>query len=129
VVSERITTPAQARAWCRERFARLASDGVQEEFHIVTLNTKHEVLTTYPITVGTLDASLVHPREVFRPAIKDAAAAVILVHNHPSGDPTPSREDLAVTRRLDSAGDLLGIKVLDHIVLGRDSAVSIRELL
>jgi DNA repair protein RadC len=129
VVSERITTPEQARIWCRVRFARLASDGVQEEFHIVTLNTKHEVLTTYPITVGTLDASLVHPREVFRPAIKDAAAAVILVHNHPSGDPTPSREDLAVTRRLDSAGDLLGIKVLDHIVLGRDSAVSIRELL
>jgi DNA repair protein RadC len=128
-MSERITTPAQARTWCRNRFARLASDGVQEEFHIVTLNTKHEVLTTYPITVGTLDASLVHPREVFRPAIKDAAAAVILVHNHPSGDPTPSREDLAVTRRLDSAGDLLGIKVLDHIVLGRDSAVSIRELL
>jgi len=123
----RITSAAAAIEFCRRHFARLASDARQEEFHVVTLDTKNQVIDTHPITVGTLDTSLVHPREVFRPAIKDAAASVILVHNHPSGDATPSKEDLAVTRRLESAGELLGIKVLDHIVLGRDSARSIRE--
>jgi len=93
----------------------------------VTLGTKNQVLDTHQITVGTLDASLVHPREVFRPAIRDAAAFVVLVHNHPSGDPTPSREDRDVTRRLESAGKLLGIDFLDHIAAGRTSAVSVRE--
>ena len=126
---ERITTPQDARNYCERQFRRLASDGLQEEFHIVTLSTKHEPIDAHRITVGTLDSSLVHPREVFRPAIKDAAAAVLLVHNHPSGDPTPSKEDFAVTRRLESAGDLLGIKVLDHIVLGDRRSVSIRELM
>jgi DNA repair protein RadC len=123
----RITSATDAIGFCRRHFARLASDSRQEEFHIVTLDTKNQVIDTHPITVGTLDASLVHPREVFRPAIKDAAASVILVHNHPSGDATPSAEDFAVTRRLESAGELLGIKVLDHIVLGSGSATSIRE--
>ncbi len=123
-----ITSTATAVAWCRQRFARLAEDGRQEEFHIVTLNTKNRVINTHCITIGTLDASLVHPREVFRPAVKDAAATVLLVHNHPSGDCTPSKEDLAVTRRLESAGELLGIEVLDHIVVGKANAVSIREL-
>jgi DNA repair protein RadC len=123
----KITSTATAIAFCRHCFRRLVTDGRQEEFHIVTLDTKHQVIATHQITVGTLDASLVHPREVFRPAIKDAAAAVILVHNHPSGDPTPSREDRAVTQRLESAGEVIGIDVLDHIVLGRDEAVSIRE--
>jgi DNA repair protein RadC len=124
----RITSAAAAIEFCRRHFARLASDARQEEFHVVTLDTKNQVIDTHPITVGTLDTSLVHPREVFRPAIKDAAACVILVHNHPSGDSTPSKEDFAVTRRLESAGELLGIKVLDHIVLGTSSATSIREL-
>jgi DNA repair protein RadC len=123
----RITSAADAIEFCRRHFARLASDSRQEEFHVVTLNTKNQVIDTHPITVGTLDANLVHPREVFRAAIKDAAGSVIFVHNHPSGDATPSKEDLAVTRRLESAGELLGIKVLDHIVLGRDSATSIRH--
>ncbi len=123
----RISSASDARQYCRKHFARLASDARQEEFHIVTLDTKNQVIDTHRITVGTLDASLVHPREVFRPAIKDAAASVILVHNHPSGDPTPSSEDINVTRRLESAGELLGIKVLDHIVLGSSSATSLRE--
>lgn len=123
----RITSSADAIQFCRRRFHRLAVDARQEEFHIVTLGTKNQVIDTHGITVGTLDASLVHPREVFRAAIKDAAASIILVHNHPSGDPTPSREDHAVTRRLESTGELLGITVLDHIVLGSSSAVSIRE--
>jgi DNA repair protein RadC len=123
----RITSAADAVDFCRRHFLRLASDSRQEEFHIVTLDTKNQVIDTHKITVGTLDASLVHPREVFRPAIKDAAASVILVHNHPSGDATPSQEDFAVTRRLESAAELLGIKVLDHIVLGSSSATSIRD--
>ena len=131
-VSERsaakIRSATDAIAYCRKHFARLATDARQEEFHIVTLDTKNQVVDTHQITVGTLDASLVHPREVFRPAIKDAAAAIILVHNHPSGDPTPSPEDMAVTRRLESAGELLGINVLDHIIVGSNAAVSIREL-
>ena len=123
----RITSATDAIDFCRRHFARLACDSRQEEFHVVSLDTKNQVIATHQITVGTLDASLVHPREVFRPAIKDAAASVILVHNHPSGDATPSEQDLAVTRRLDSAAELLGIRVLDHIVLGIGSATSIRE--
>lgn len=125
--SAKIGGPADAMAFCQRHFARLASDAKQEEFHIVTLSTKNQVIDTHQITVGTLDASLVHPREVFRAAIKDAASSVILVHNHPSGDPTPSPEDLKVTERLTEAGKTLGIEVLDHIVLGKGSAVSIRE--
>jgi DNA repair protein RadC len=123
----RITSAAAAIEFCRRHFARLASDARQEEFHVVTLDTKNQVIDTHPVTVGTLDTSLVHPREVFRPALKDAAASVILVHNHPSGDATPSKEDFDVTRRLESAAELLGIKVLDHIVLGSHSATSLRE--
>jgi len=113
--------------FCQRRFARLTEDAKQEEFHVVTLDTKNQVIDTHQVTVGTLDASLVHPREVFRVAIKDAASSVILVHNHPSGDPTPSREDHQVTDRLTESGKLLGIDVLDHIVLGRKTSVSIRE--
>ncbi len=123
----KITSTQEAIEFCSYEFARLASDAVQEEFHIVTLDTKHKPIRTHQITVGTLDASLVHPREVFRAAIRDAASAMLLVHNHPSGDPTPSREDRAVTDQLTEAGKLLGITVLDHIVVAKSHAVSIRE--
>ena len=123
----KITSSQSAKDYCRSRFARLTGDANREEFHIVCLDTKNQVVDTHQISVGTLDASLVHPREVFRPAIKDSAASILLVHNHPSGDPTPSREDISVTRRLEECGKTLGIDVLDHIVLGNRSAVSIRE--
>jgi DNA repair protein RadC len=123
----KITSTREAIEYCQAEFAALASDAVQEEFHIVTLDTKHKPIHQHLITRGTLDASLVHPREVFRPAIRDSAAAILLVHNHPSGDPTPSREDRAVTDQLSEAGRLLGISVLDHIVVARQSCVSIRE--
>ena len=123
----RITSTREAIEFCQREFWRLAEDAVQEEFHVVTLDTKHKPLQSHRITVGTLDASLVHPREVFRPAIRDAASAVILVHNHPSGDPTPSREDRQVTEQLTEAGRMLGITVLDHIIVARDATVSIRE--
>lgn len=123
----RISGSRDAIEFCRSRFARLVSDGHREEFHIVCLDTKNQVIGTHMISVGTLDASLVHPREVFRPAIKDSAASVILVHNHPSGDPTPSREDRMVTTRLEEAGKTLGIDVLDHIILGHSGGLSIRD--
>lgn len=123
-----LSSTTAAVSYCRERFARLAADAVQEEFHIVTLDTKNHVLSTHRITVGTLDASLVHPREVFRPAILDAAASILAVHNHPSGDPTPSKEDRFVTKRLQDVGETIGITLLDHIVVARDGAMSIREL-
>ncbi len=126
-VSVKITSTREAIDYCEQEFARLAADAVQEEFHIVTLDTKHKPIHSHLITRGTLDASLVHPREVFRPAIRDSASAILLVHNHPSGDPTPSREDHAVTDQLTEAGKLLGMTVLDHIVVARQRCVSIRE--
>jgi len=104
----------------------LADKRDQEEFLIVTLDTKLRPIRIVRITRGTLDASLVHPREVFRPAIADCASHILLVHNHPSGDPMPSRDDLAVTRRLKEVGELVGIRVLDHLVIG-DTVYSMAE--
>lgn len=89
-----------------------------EEFHALLLNTQHRVMSEVLVTRGILDASLVHPREVFRPAVIEGASAIILVHNHPSGDPTPSTEDHSVTRRLMRAGRAIGIPVLDHVIIG-----------
>jgi len=102
----------------------------QERFVVACLNTKSFVQSVVVVTVGTLDASLVHPREVFKPAILEGASSVLLSHNHPSGDPTPSREDREVTRRMEQAGELLGIAVLDHIVYGdaTGTLVSLREV-
>jgi DNA repair protein RadC len=123
----RIRSSSEAIAFCEQHFHRLIVDAKQEEFHIVTLDTKNQVIDAHQITIGTLDASLVHPREVFRPAIKDAASTILLVHNHPSGDATPSREDLVVTKRLEESGKTIGIEILDHIVLGAFNSISIRE--
>jgi DNA repair protein RadC len=123
----KISSSSDAIAYCQRHFARLVSDCLQEEFHIVTLDTKNQIISTHQITIGTLDASLVHPREVFRAAIKDAASSIILAHNHPSGDPTPSREDIAVTDRLCEVGKTIGIDVLDHIVMGKERCVSLQE--
>ncbi len=125
--TEKITSTRAAIDYCAHHFARLAADGCQEEFHIVTLDTKLQVINRHQITVGTLDASLVHPREVFRPAIRDAAASILLVHNHPSGDPTPSREDHAVTERLKKAGEIIGIQVIDHVVVGKNRCASLAD--
>lgn len=122
-----ITSTAAAIEYCMNEFSFLAEDGLREELHIVTLDTKHKPIRTHQISVGTLDSSLVHPREVFRPAVRDAAAAILVVHNHPSGDPSPSREDRQVTDRLTDAGKLLGITLLDHIIVARQACVSMRE--
>jgi DNA repair protein RadC len=98
----------------------------KEHFVTLHLDTKHCVIGEELISVGSLDASIVHPREIFKPAVKRSASAILCIHNHPSGDPEPSPEDIAVTRRLCEAGRLLGIDVLDHIVVGDGRYVSLR---
>lgn len=99
-----------------------------ERFLVVLLDGRHRMLREVMISQGTLTASLVHPREVFRPALREAAAAVVLVHNHPSGDPTPSTEDREITLRLADAGVLLGVPVLDHVVVAERGWTSLCEL-
>lgn len=108
-------------------FAPRLQDLPVEEFHVAILDTQHRLERDVLITRGLLDASLVHPREVFREAIAERAASVVLVHNHPSGDPTPSREDRAITQQLVSAGRLLDIPVQDHVIIGRGRYVSFAE--
>lgn len=110
-----------------ERCAPALRDLVQEEFRVLLLNAQHAVTRELLVTRGILDASVVHPREVFRSAIVESAAAVILVHNHPSGDPTPSAEDREVTAQLVEAGRIMGIPVLDHVVVGDARYVSFVE--
>ena len=109
------------------RMGPLMRDLRQEEFHALLLNTQHRVLRDVLVTRGILDASLIHPREVFRAPIVESAAGEILVHNHPSGDPTPSGEDRAITRQLAMAGRAIGSPVLDHVVLGEDRYASLAE--
>ena len=100
---------------------------IGEIFCVVTLDTKYHPINSYVVTVGTLDASLVHPREVFFPAVHDNAAAILLVHNHPSGDCEPSAPDIQVTDQLDKASKIMGINIIDHIIVGEDEQLSIRE--
>lgn len=99
----------------------------KEHFMIIMLNTKHRVIAKKTISIGHLHASLVHPREMFKEAIRRSSAAVILVHNHPSGDLTPSKDDISTTERLREVGELLGIDVLDHIIIGNNRYLSFRE--
>lgn len=125
--STRITSPTTAIRYCLQQFGRMARESRQEEFWIVSLDTKNVPIDCHQITVGTLRNSLVHPREVFRPAIRDAANSIIAVHNHPSGDPTPSDQDISVTERLEQTAEVVGIPLIDHIVVGADKAISIQE--
>jgi DNA repair protein RadC len=99
----------------------------REHFKTLALNTKNQVLAVETVSIGSLNSSIVHPREVFKNPIKRSAAAIVLVHNHPSGDPTPSSEDLAVTKRLLEAGSILGIEVLDHLIIGNRRYISLKE--
>ena len=98
-----------------------------EHFGIVLLDTRHRVLKTTVISTGSLDATLAQPRDVFREAMLASASAVVLFHNHPSGDPTPSREDLTLTMRMVAAGELMGVAVIDHLVLGDGRYCSLKE--
>jgi DNA repair protein RadC len=101
----------------------------REHFLVILLNARHEATGLETISIGSLNASIVHPREVFRPAMLAAAASVILVHNHPSGDSEPSEEDLSITKRLVECGELLGIGVLDHVIVASRGVVSFRSKL
>lgn len=99
----------------------------QEVLKLIVLNTKNEIVKTKDVFKGGLNSSLVHPREIFNEAIKSSAASIIISHNHPSGDPTPSKEDVAITKRLSDCGKLLGINLTDHIIIGNNKYVSLRE--
>ena len=105
-----------------KKFRRLE----QEHFVVLLLNARHEALAQETVSVGSLNASIVHPREVFKPAILASAASILLVHNHPSGDPEPSEEDLGITKRLVKCGELLGIGVLDHVIVASRGVVSMK---
>lgn len=99
----------------------------REHFVVLLLNARHEIQRRETISIGSLNASIVHPREVFLPAILHSAASLVLVHNHPSGDPEPSEEDLSITRRLVQVGDMVGIGVLDHVIVAARGLVSFRS--
>ncbi len=99
----------------------------KEHFKVLFLNTKNEILSAENTSIGNLNSSIVHPREVFRMAVKKGAAAIIVMHNHPSGNPLPSQNDLDITRRLTEAGQLLGIPVLDHLIIGDGTYISLKE--
>lgn len=105
----------------------LFADADRELFYALLLSTKNHVLEIALVSVGSLSASIVHPREVLKPAIRKSAAAIVVAHNHPSGVPDPSFEDVEFTKRLVKCGDLLGIKVLDHIIVAGDSYASLKE--
>ncbi len=121
-ISKRIANSADVA----RTFAFL-SEVDREQFVAVYLNARNKILSFQIVSVGTLTGSLVHPREVFKGAILANAAAVVLIHNHPSGDANPSGEDLTVTKRLVDAGELLGIRVLDHLILGDPGYVSMAD--
>ncbi|MBU7028534.1 MAG: DNA repair protein RadC [Theionarchaea archaeon] len=100
----------------------------QEEFRVLLLDGKNRLIRHQRISLGSLDTALVHPRDVFRPAIAEGAASIILVHNHPSGDPTPSKQDLLLTRELHMCGKVVDIEVLDHVIIGFSDHISLRDL-
>jgi DNA repair protein RadC len=102
-------------------------DKAKEHFKLILLNSRNKILRISPVSTGTLTTSLVHPREVFRDAITHSAASVVLAHNHPSGDPEPSEDDLKITKKLVESGKILGIEVIDHIIIGKNNYYSFRE--
>lgn len=121
--AESITSPQRAAALFMEELRYKK----KEHFMIMLLNTKNHLLSREEISIGSLNASIVHPREIFKIPLRKSAASIILVHNHPSGDPSPSQEDLEVTRRLVEAGNLLGIAVRDHLIIGDGCYFSFKE--
>ena len=123
VVGRAMNTPRESAS----ALMTLLQDQPGEVFAILCLSTKHRVIAYHEVSRGTLDATLVHPREVFKAAILANSAAIILCHNHPSGDTTPSADDIQLTRRLAGAGALLGVDVLDHIIVGDGRYYSFKE--
>lgn len=123
VTLDRFTSPSQVFDY----FHYELRDARRELFQVLLLDGKNRITRRVTVSEGTLNQSIVHPREVFAPAVRESAAAVIFVHNHPTGDPTPSKEDREITRRLQEAGELLGIRVLDHVIIGDGSYYSFTE--
>lgn len=120
---QQVTSPEQVKEMVMEEMRFYD----REHFRCLYLNRKNQVLGLETISIGGLASSLVHPREVFKSAVKRSAASVILIHNHPSGDPTPSAEDISITKRLVESGKVLGIEVLDHIIIGDGRYVSLKS--
>lgn len=118
-----IRSPEDAAHYLMEEMRYLR----KEHFVCLFLSTKNQVIGQKTVFVGSLNASIVHPREIFKEAIKRSAASIICFHNHPSGDPTPSREDIQVTKRLDEAGHIVGIELLDHVIIGDGRYTSLKE--
>jgi len=120
----RVSNPAEISAACADM--RMLAQECQQVF---TLDAKNRIINRHMITLGLVNATLSHPREIFRPAITDGAAGIVLVHNHPSGDPTPSAEDVSITRKAVEAGKIVDIRVVDHVIIGRGERkyVSLRE--
>ncbi len=122
--------PGQAYRSSRDAFSHFHErlcDYRKELFLALLLDSKNRLIREVQISEGSLSASIVHPREVFAPVLRESAAAVLFVHNHPSGDPTPSREDLEITERLKQVGDLMGVRVLDHVIIGNGDYVSLAD--
>lgn len=113
-----------------EEIARVCDDlktASQEHLIVITSNTKNRMIDKHLVGLGVLDSTLMHPREVFRPAVLDAASGIIIVHNHPSGDPSPSSQDIRITRKMIDSGKILGIPVLDHVIVAKEGFSSLRE--
>lgn len=118
-----LSSPAEAA-----EFMSHLQDFVEEHFCVIILNNKNTVVTWREVSVGTVSEALVHPREVFRAAIEHGGSGVIVVHNHPSGDTQPSREDISTTKRLADAGGIIGIQLIDHIIVAQNGYASLKEL-
>lgn len=104
-----------------------AGEYPEENLWLITLDTKNNITGIFTVSTGSLNSSIVHPREVFKRAVLQNAASIIICHNHPSGDPTPSQEDIATTKRIYDAGKILGIELLDHIIIGDNEYISLKE--
>ncbi len=132
-LGKRVYTPSNQKEYVKnpqsvaDYFTKYCGNKKQEEFWIILVDTKLRAYAKECISVGTLSQSLVHPREVFKHPIRQSAHGIILVHNHPSGDPTPSREDFNITKRLEECGNMVGIQVLDHVVVGVEEYYSFKE--
>ncbi len=118
--TEKVTGPEDVNKLLKFKFQHES----REHFYLMLLNTKNLLIRIEPISIGSLNSTIVHPREVFRPAVRASASGVILIHNHPSGDPAPSTDDLELTDRLVSVGEMIGINVLDHVIIGTEDFFS-----
>lgn len=128
---ETFTDRPKTKVSCPEEIYRFIYPKIREEkqekFTVLCLDTKNQIISSETVFIGSLDASIVHPREIFKPALLVSAASIVLIHNHPSGDPTPSREDISITNRIVESGNIIGIRVWDHIIIGDGCYVSLKQ--